>query len=105
MIEFQDNGPDDIVETRAKSAAGHHGAFELAWIKIDLFPGTGLLKTEQVFIRIYRNMVRPDIHDDPGVFRDKPGTAVGGNTLGDQRRGDSGHSQNRDFCAEFSIFH
>jgi hypothetical protein len=44
IIEFHYYGLDDIVDARAKTAAGDDAAFKFGWVEIDFSPGTGHVK-------------------------------------------------------------
>jgi hypothetical protein len=70
MVQFQNHGPNDVIEAWTQPPAGHDGAFQLAGIKIDLVPGTGLFKTEQRLTVIdgTLHIFRLNVHNDPGII-------------------------------------
>ncbi len=49
IIQFKNNGPDDIIQSRAKPAGSDDGTFDFFGIKINFLPRAGLFKGQGAF--------------------------------------------------------
>src|SRR3989339_954190 len=73
MKQFQNNGSDNIVQSRTQSATGGNGAFKLTGVKIYFFPGACLIKTDNflsVLIPLLK-MIQLNIHNNPFFIGNK----------------------------------
>ena len=50
-VQFKKDGTNNVVQARAKAAAGDDSRFRLAWIEENLFPSTGLFEKGQLLRR------------------------------------------------------
>ena len=75
IVELQDNRPDDVVEPRAQTAAGHQRAAQLARVEVDFVPGAGHFQGRggRLDDPSRRRPVRDDVDQHALVVGDKVG--------------------------------